>query len=563
MKTDWWKDAVVYQIYPRSFQDSNGDGIGDLRGLISRLDYIKELGADVIWICPIYPSPNVDFGYDVTDHRTIMDSYGTMDDFHELLDQVHQRGLKLVMDFVLNHTSVEHPWFKEAELDKNSKYRSYYYWRPGTKNGPPTDWVSDYGCPVWQYEEHTGEYYLHMNAVKQADLNWEHPEVRQAVFDMMRFWLDKGVDGLRIDQLHLISKKEYLPSYEDYLNQQAEPKPFQPNGERIHDYLKEMTDEVFSRYDVMSVGEVGSVTPEEGLKYTGTDEHELNMIFHFQHMELDQQPGKEHWDLKPLELSDLKSVLTTWQKKLEHEGWNTLYWCNHDQPRIVSRFGDDGEYRKASAKMLATVLYLMKGTPYIYQGEEIGMTNAPFTRIEDYKDIQTINMYHKRVFEQGYDQEEVMRSILAKSRDHARTPMQWSSGKNAGFTDGTPWLKVNPNFASINVEEAQADPDSILTYYKKLISLRKQYADLIKGSYELLLPDDPQLFVYMRENGKQQLLSVNNFSKEQAVFRWPKSCGKFQASLLLSNYKNNGDLADEMVFQPYESRVYLLDNSIK
>ncbi|MDO3661065.1 alpha-glucosidase [Bacillus sp. C28GYM-DRY-1] len=562
MKTDWWKDAVVYQIYPRSFQDSNGDGIGDLRGIISRLDYIKELGANVIWICPIYPSPNVDYGYDVTDHRTIMDSYGTMDDFHELLDQVHQRGLKLVMDFVLNHTSVEHPWFKEAELDKNNKYRSYYFWRPGTKNGPPTDWVSDYGCSVWQYEEHTGEYYLHMNAVKQADLNWEHPEVRQAVFDMMRFWLDKGVDGLRIDQLHLISKKEYLPSYEDYINQQAEPKPFQPNGERIHDYLKEMTDEVFSHYDVMSVGEVGSVTPEEGLKYTGTDKHELNMIFHFQHMELDQQPEKEHWDLKPLELSDLKMVLTNWQKKLEHQGWNTLFWCNHDQPRIVSRFGDDGEYRKASAKMLATVLYFMKGTPYIYQGEEIGMTNAPFTRIEDYKDIQTINMYHKRVFEKGYDPENVMRSILAKSRDHARTPMQWSSGKNAGFTDGTPWLKVNPNFLSINVEEAQKDPDSILTYYKKLISLRKQYADLIKGSYELLLPDDPQLFVYMRQNGKQQLLSVNNFSKEQAVFRWPKNCGKDQSSLLLCNYKNNGDLADEMVFQPYESRVYLLDNSI-
>lgn len=372
MKTDWWKDAVVYQIYPRSFQDSNGDGIGDLRGIISRLDYIKELGADVIWICPIYPSPNVDYGYDVTNHKAIMDSYGTMDDFHELLDQVHQRGLKLVMDFVLNHTSVEHPWFKEAELDKNSKYRSYYYWRPGTKNGPPTDWLSNYGCPVWQYEEHTGEYYLHMNAVKQADLNWENPEVRQAVYDMMKFWLDKGVDGLRIDQLHLISKKEYLPSYEDYINQQAEPKPFQPNGERIHDYLKEITDEVFSHYDVMSVGEVGSVTPEEGLKYTGTDKHELNMIFHFQHMELDQQPGKEHWDLKPLELSDLKSVLTKWQKKLEHQGWNTLFWCNHDQPRIVSRFGDDGEYRKASAKMLAAVIYFMKGTPYIYQEKKSG-----------------------------------------------------------------------------------------------------------------------------------------------------------------------------------------------
>ncbi|MEK4220323.1 alpha-glucosidase [Bacillus sp. FSL L8-0222] len=559
MKKDWWKDAVVYQIYPRSFQDSNGDGIGDLRGMISRLDYIKELGADVIWICPIYPSPNVDYGYDVTDHKTIMESYGTMEDFHDLLDEVHQRGLKLVMDFVLNHTSVEHPWFKEAELDKNSKYRSYYFWRTGTEDGPPTDWVSDYGRPVWQYEEHTGEYYLHMNAVKQADLNWENPDVRQAVYDMMKFWLDKGVDGLRIDQLHLISKKEFLPSHEDYVNQCAEPKPFQPNGERIHDYLKEMTDEVFSQYDVMSVGEVGSVTPEEGLTYTGTDKHELNMIFHFQHMELDQQPGKEHWDLKPLKLSDLKSVLTKWQKTLEHKGWNTLFWCNHDQPRIVSRFGDEGRYRNESAKMLATVLYFMKGTPYIYQGEEIGMTNAPFTRIEDYKDIQTINMYHKRVFENGYDPEEVMTSILAKSRDHARTPMQWSSGKNAGFTDGTPWLKVNPNYASINAEEAEADPDSILAYYKKVISLRKQYADLIKGSYDLLLPDDPQLFVYVRENGRQKLLAVNNFSKEQAVFQWPECCSKDQASLLLSNYKNNGDIADEMVFQPYESRVYLLN----
>ncbi|MEC1732540.1 alpha-glucosidase [Bacillus mojavensis] len=558
MKKDWWKDAVVYQIYPRSFQDSNGDGIGDLWGIISRLDYIKELGADVIWICPIYPSPNVVYGYDVIDHKTIMDSYGTMEDFHDLLDEVHQRGLKLVMDFVLNHTSVEHPWFKEAELDKNSKYRSYYLWRPSTKNGPPTDWVSDYGRPVWQYEEHTGEYYLHMNAVKQADLNWENPDVRQAVYDMMKFWLDKGVDGLRIDQLHLISKKEFLPSYEDYVNQRAEPKPFQPNGERIHDYLKEMTDEVFSQYDVMSVGEVGSVTPEEGLTYTGTDKHELNMIFHFQHMELDQQPGKEHWDLKPLELSDLKFVLSKWQKTLEHKGWNTLFWCNHDQPRIVSRFGDEGRYRKESAKMLATVLYFMKGTPYIYQGEEIGMTNAPFMRIEDYKDIQTINMYHKRVFENGYDPEEVMASILAKSRDHARTPMQWSSGKNAGFTDGTPWLKINPNYTSVNAEEAEADPDSILAYYKKVISLRKQYADLIKGSYDLLLPDDPQLFVYVRGNGNQQLLVVNNFSKEQAEFHWPELCSMDKASLLLSNYKNS-DIADEMVFQPYESRVYLLN----
>ncbi|MCY8810215.1 alpha-glucosidase [Bacillus atrophaeus] len=558
MKKDWWKDSVVYQVYPRSFQDSNGDGIGDLQGIISRLDYIKQLGADVIWICPIYPSPNVDYGYDVTDHKTVMESYGTMEDFHELLEEVHKRGLKLVMDFVLNHTSTEHAWFKEAELDKTSKYRNFYFWRPGTKHGPPTDWQSDYGQSVWQYEEHTGEYYLHMNAVKQADLNWENEDVRQAVYEMMRFWLDKGVDGLRIDQLHLISKKEYLPSYEDYVQGKAESKPFQPNGRRIHDYLTEMTEEVFSQYDVMSVGEAGTVTPEEGLTYTGTDEHELNMIFHFQHMELDQQPGKEHWDLKPLELSDLKSVLTKWQKKLENKGWNTLFWCNHDQPRIVSRFGDEGKYRKESAKMLASVLYLMKGTPYIYQGEELGMTNAPFTRIEDYKDIQTVNMYHKRVYEKGYDPKEVMTSILAKSRDHARTPMQWNDGKHAGFTDGTPWLKVNPNYTSINAAEALADPDSILSYYKKLISLRKQYADLMKGSYDLLLPDDPQLFVYIRQTDTRQLLVINNFSDKEAIFQWPDELEREMAQLLLSNYDGGREALPSIELKPFESRVYLL-----
>ncbi|MCY8486232.1 alpha-glucosidase [Bacillus atrophaeus] len=558
MKKDWWKDSVVYQVYPRSFQDSNGDGIGDLQGIISRLDYIKQLGADVIWICPIYPSPNVDYGYDVTDHKTVMESYGTMEDFHELLEEVHRRGLKLVMDFVLNHTSTEHAWFKEAELDKTSKYRNFYFWRPGTKHGPPTDWQSDYGQSVWQYEEHTGEYYLHMNAVKQADLNWENEDVRQAVYEMMRFWLDKGVDGLRIDQLHLISKKEYLPSYEDYVQGKAESKPFQPNGRRIHDYLTEMTEEVFSQYDVMSVGEAGTVTPEEGLTYTGTDEHELNMIFHFQHMELDQQPGKEHWDLKPLELSDLKSVLTKWQKKLENKGWNTLFWCNHDQPRIVSRFGDEGKYRKESAKMLASVLYLMKGTPYIYQGEELGMTNAPFTRIEDYKDIQTVNMYHKRVYEKGYDPKEVMTSILAKSRDHARTPMQWNDGKHAGFTDGTPWLKVNPNYTSINAAEALADPDSILSYYKKLISLRKQYADLMKGSYDLLLPEDPQLFVYIRQTDTRQLLVINNFSDKEAIFQWPDELEREMAQLLLSNYDGGREALPSIELKPFESRVYLL-----
>ncbi|WP_047476141.1 glycoside hydrolase family 13 protein [Bacillus siamensis] len=558
MPNDWWKDAVVYQIYPRSFQDTNGDGIGDLRGIIARLDYIKELGADVIWICPIYPSPNVDNGYDVTDHQAIMESYGTMEDFHDLLAECRSRGLKLVMDFVLNHTSTEHPWFKEAEMNPHSKYRDYYIWRPGTADGPPTDWVSAYGQSVWQYEEHTGEYYLHMNAVKQADLNWENPEMRQSVYEMMRFWLDKGVDGLRIDQLHFLSKKEYLPPYEDYIARRADPKPFRPNGARIHDYLKEMTKEVFSKYDVMSVGEAGSVTPEEGLVYTGTDEHELNMIFHFQHMELDQKPGQEHWDVKPLELTDLKKVLTDWQKTLEHQGWNTLYWCNHDQPRIVSRFGDEGKYRKASAKMLAALLYFMKGTPYIYQGEELGMTNAPFDRIEDYQDIQTVNMYHKRVFEMGRDREEVMASIMAKSRDHARTPMQWDGSKNAGFTKGEPWLKVNPNYKTVNAAEAQDDPDSVLNFYKKLIRLRKQYADVIKGSYTLLLPDDPQLFVYERQANGQKLISISNVSKEEAIFYWPDGSKPESAELLLSNYENGGGAESRITFRPYETRVYLL-----
>lgn len=555
----WWKESVVYQIYPRSFMDSNGDGIGDIRGIILKLDYLKNLGVDVIWLSPVYQSPNDDNGYDISNYQEIMAEFGSMSDWEELLHEMHKRGLKLVMDLVVNHTSDEHQWFIEARKSKDNSYRDYYIWRPSNDEKAPTDWIASFGGSAWEYSLETKEYYLHMFSKKQPDLNWENPKLRESVYEIMRFWLDKGVDGFRMDVINMIAKKEALPSYLEWENGNHDYKPYQPNGDSIHNYLQEMHREVLSKYDIMTVGECPKVTPEQAMLYTSEDRHELNMVFQFEHMSLDKQPGKRKWDLKPLELRDLKENLTKWQKKLENQGWNSLYWNNHDQPRIVSRFGHDGEYRVESAKMLGTLLHFMKGTPYIYQGEEIGMTNVRFSSIEDYQDIESKNMYKERVHELGYHPDEVMESIYAKGRDNGRTPLQWDSNLNAGFTTGKPWLKVNPNYTSINVQNALDDKQSIFYHYKKLIELRKQHEIIVYGDYNLILGDHESIFAYTRSRGNEVLLIINNFYEKEVQFELPKNIHFQSNKLLISNYPDySATDISHFKLRPYESVVYKL-----
>ncbi|WP_349304931.1 alpha-glucosidase [Paenibacillus sp. Marseille-Q4541] len=559
----WWKESVVYQIYPRSFMDSNKDGIGDLQGIISKLDYLQTLGIDVVWLSPVYSSPNDDNGYDISDYRGISEEYGTMQDWEELLQAMHERGMKLVMDLVVNHTSDEHPWFQEARKSKDNPYRDYYIWRPGTKDQVPSDWIASFGGSAWEYDEVTEEYFLHMYSPKQPDLNWENPKLRQEIYDMIRFWLDKGVDGFRLDVINMISKKEVLPSYEDYVTGKAEPGEFIPNAPGVHDYLQEMFREVLSGYDIMTVGETPKVTPEQAKLYTAEERGELNMVFQFEHMGLDKVPGLRKWDLHPLNLKDLKENLSKWQIELAEKGWNSLYWNNHDQPRIVSRFGNDGAYRTESAKMLGTLLHMMQGTPYIYQGEEIGMTNVRFKTIEEYNDIESKNMYQERVHERGMNPSEVMESIYAKGRDNARTPMQWSTEESAGFTQGTPWLPLNPNYHEINVEQSLAEPDSVFHHYRKLIQLRKDNLVIVYGSYELILYDHESIFAYVRRLDGETLLVINNFYDQETVFECPANLTTDRAELMISNYPveqgQKWDLS-QMVLRPYESLVLKWQN---
>ncbi|TDL77953.1 glycoside hydrolase family 13 protein [Peribacillus frigoritolerans] len=555
----WWKESVVYQIYPKSYYDSNGDGIGDIKGIIAKLDYLQELGIDVIWLSPVYQSPNDDNGYDISDYEAILDDFGTMTDWDELLNHMHSRGMRLVMDLVVNHTSDEHTWFAEARKSKDNPHRDYYIWRPPFDGKEPTDWVASFGGSAWELDEETGDYYLHMFSKKQPDLNWENPELRDSIYKMMKFWLDKGIDGFRMDVINMISKKEVLSSYEDYENQRAKLKDYAFNGERVHDFLQEMNKEVLSDYDIMTVGECPKVTPHEAKLYTDEARKELNMVFQFEHMGLDKIKGKSKWDLKPLSLLDLKENLSKWQKELENTGWNSLYWNNHDQPRVVSRFGNDKEYRVESAKMLATLLHMMKGTPYIYQGEEIGMTNVKFNQIEEYKDIETLNMYKERVLEQGRDQMEIMDAIHKKSRDNARTPMQWNNSKNAGFTEGNPWISVNPNYPEINVEHSLQDPDSIFHYYKKLIDLRHTHKIIVYGGYDLLLENHPAIFAYTRTLGNERLLIVNNFYAVEAEFLLPENLPYKAAELFIANYPvDESEPISRIMLKPYESRVYKL-----
>ncbi|RAN69867.1 glucohydrolase [Bacillus sp. SRB_8] len=557
MGKQWWKESVVYQIYPRSFMDSNGDGIGDLRGILAKLDYLKELGIDVIWLSPVYESPNDDNGYDISDYCKIMNEFGTMEDWDELLHEMHKRNMKLMMDLVVNHTSDEHNWFIESCKSKDNKYRDYYIWRPGKEGKEPNNWGAAFSGSAWQYDEMTDEYYLHLFSKKQPDLNWDNEKVRQDVYDMMKFWLEKGIDGFRMDVINFISKEDGLPSVEtDEEGYVSGHKHFM-NGPNTHKYLHEMNEDVLSQYDIMTVGEMPGVTTEEAKLYTGEARKELQMVFQFEHMDLDSGEGGK-WDVKPCSLLTLKQNLTKWQKALEQTGWNSLYWNNHDQPRVVSRFGNDGAYHTESAKMLATVLHMMKGTPYIYQGEEIGMTNVRFESIDEYRDIETLNMYKEKVIERGEDIDKVMQSIYIKGRDNARTPMQWDDREHAGFTTGEPWIAVNPNYKEINVKQAIQDEESIFYYYKKLIELRKNNEIVVYGTYDLILENNPSIFAYVRTYGEEKLLVIANFTADECVFELPEDIIYSEAELLIHNYDVENVLIENITLRPYEAMVFKL-----
>lgn len=552
----WWKESVVYQIYPRSFNDSNGDGIGDIKGIIEKLDYLKNLGIDIIWVSPIYKSPNDDNGYDISDYQDIMDDFGTMEDFDVMLSEIHKRGMKLVMDLVVNHSSDEHKWFVESRKSKDNPYRDYYIWRDPKEDGSePNNWGSWFGGSAWQFDEATGQYYLHIFSKKQPDLNWDNPEVRKEVFDMMTWWLDKGVDGFRMDVISLISKVPGLPDGE-IEGLYGNLSPFCIHGPHVHEYLKEMNQKVLSKYDIMTVGEASGVTIEEAKKYAGYDSGELDTVFQFDHMGL-EEPAFGKWGNKRFHLVDLKDVFTRWYQGLDGKAWNCLFWSNHDQPRGVSRFGNDSdEYRVVSAKMLGTCLHFLQGTPYVYQGEELGMTNVAFESLEDYQDIETINAYHEAVDQLGIEPDLMMDYIHHIGRDNARTPMQWDDSENAGFTTGTPWLKVNPNYKKINAASQVNDPDSVYNYYKKLIALRKEHEIVVYGDYKLLLPDSEEIYAYTRSLNNENLLVVCNFTDHEVSFEVPELFRGDNKTLMIGNYPDASDCGSVWTLRPYEAKVY-------
>lgn len=558
MKKHWWKESVVYQIYPRSFMDSNGDGVGDLKGITMKLDYLKELGVDVIWLSPVYKSPNDDNGYDISDYQDIMDEFGTMENFEELLTETHKRGMKLIMDLVVNHSSDEHNWFIESRRSTDNPYRDYYIWRPEVDGKEPNNWTSFFGGSAWEYDKQTDEYFLHLFSKKQPDLNWENPKLRNEVYNMMTWWLEKGIDGFRLDVINLISKEDNLPSAPGGKRYDWGGDFFM-NGPRVHEYLQEMNREVLSKYDIMTVGECPGASTDDAVNYANHDGKELNMIFTFEHMDVDSGPmGK--WDLKPMKLTDFKSVMTKWQKDLEGKAWNSLYLNNHDQPRVVSRFGNDKQYRIESAKMLGTVLHMMQGTPYIYQGEELGMTNVRFESIDDYNDVEIKNMYREKVIEGGEDPQEILKSIYAKGRDNARTPMQWDDSENAGFTTGSPWIKANPNYREINAKQALEDQNSIFYYYQQLIKLRKEYEIITYGVYDLILEEDENIYAYTRTLGDEKLLVICNFSFAEQELKCPQNIEHESSELLIRNYTDseNETTISNLLLKPYEARVYLL-----
>lgn len=536
----WWHKSVIYQIYPRSFYDSNGDGIGDIPGIILKLDYLKELGIDVIWLSPVYESPNVDNGYDISDYYSILSEFGTMEDMNKLLSESSERGIKIIMDLVVNHTSDQHSWFIEAKKSKDNPYRDYYIWRDPVNGQEPNELKSNFGGSAWEFDKNTNQYYLHFYSKQQPDLNWENEEMRNSIWNMMNYWIDKGISGFRMDVIDLIGKNP--------------DKQIKENGPKLHDYLQEMYKNTFGNHDLLTVGETWGATTENAKLYSDPKRKELSMVFQFEHMQLDKIPGKQRWDLKKLELIELKQVLSKWQYALDKDGWNSLFWNNHDLPRIVSRWGNDREYRVECAKMLATLLHGMKGTPYIYQGEEIGMTNAAFDSIDDYIDIETQNIYKERIAA-GFTEEEIMKSFYMKARDNARTPMQWSNAANAGFSRGKPWMKLNPNYSFINVESAVNDPDSIFYHYRKLIKMRKHNDILVYGTYKLLNPEDEGIYAYERILKDKKLLIVCNFYEHETDFSFSITSNA-KVAILLSNYSDSSLDVRNMKLRPYEAIIY-------
>lgn len=553
MEKRWWKESVVYQIYPRSFCDSNGDGIGDLNGITSKLDYLKELGIDVIWLSPVYQSPNDDNGYDISDYQAIMDEFGTMEDFDRMLAAAHERGIKILMDLVVNHTSDEHKWFIESRKSTDNPYRDYYIWRPGKEDGSlPNNWGSCFSGPAWEYDETTDMYFLHLFSKKQPDLNWDNPTVRKEVFDMMNWWLDKGVDGFRMDVISLISKVPGLPDGEVGINGYA-AFDIVANGPHVHEYLQEMREKALNNADTMTVGECAGVTLEEAKKYARSDEKELNMVFQFEHMGVDDDKTFGKWTTKKMDLRDMKEVLTRWQKGLQDVAWNSLYWENHDQPRSVSRFGNDSdEYREISAKMLATCLHMMQGTPYVYQGEELGMTNCPFNTLENFRDLESINAYHELTEQGKITEDDMLAAISYRGRDNARTPMQWDDSEYAGFSIATPWIMVNPNYTQINAKEQVNREDSVFKYYQKLIRLRHESDLIVYGTYDLLLADDTDIYAYERTLGEEKMIVFCNFSENTREVQLPEEF--VNGEVLIANYSDASANAN-LTLRPYEAIV--------
>lgn len=555
MEKDWWKKSVVYQIYPRSFCDSNGDGIGDLNGITGKLDYLKELGADVIWLSPVYESPNDDNGYDISNYQAVMKDFGTMADFDRMLEEIHARGMKLVMDLVVNHTSDEHPWFQESRKGKDNPYRDYYIWKEPKEGKGPNNWGSCFGGPAWEYEESSGEYYLHLFSVKQPDLNWENPQVRREVYRMMNWWLDKGVDGFRMDVISLISKEPDFPDGPAGITGYAAFN-YCANGPRVHEYLQEMRREVLDGRDTITVGECSGVTLEEALKYASCDGKELSMVFQFEHVDLDFDEKGNKWTDRKCRLTELKEVLSRWQTGLYGKAWNSLFWCNHDQPRVVSRFGNDSpEYREVSAKMLAVCLHMMQGTPYIYQGEELGMTNVPFKGIADFRDLDSINAYWELTGKGIFKEEEMLRFLRYKSRDNARTPMQWDASPNAGFTEGEPWIMVNPNYGEINAADQIGREDSVFSFYKELVKLRKEKPVIVNGEYRLLDPESEDVFAYERSFHEEHLLVVCSFAEKELLWRIPEEMAGQAAKRVIGNYEGQ-QWGPEFMLRPYEASVW-------
>ena len=553
MEKRWWKESVVYQIYPRSFCDSNGDGIGDLNGITGKLDYLKELGIDVIWLSPVYKSPNDDNGYDISDYQAIMDEFGTMEDFDRMLATAHEKGIKIMMDLVVNHTSDEHKWFIESRKSTDNPYRDYYIWRPAKEDGSlPNNWGSCFSGPAWEYDKTTDMYFLHLFSKKQPDLNWDNPAVRQDVFDMMNWWLKKGVDGFRMDVISLISKEPGLPDKETGINGYATFN-VSANGPHVHEYLQEMRQKALNNADTITVGECSGVTLEEAKKYARSDEKELNMVFQFEHMDVDSDEKAGKWTTRKMDLRNLKKILTRWQKGLQDIAWNSLYWENHDQPRSVSRFGNDSdEYREISAKMLATCIHMMQGTPYVYQGEELGMTNCPFNTLDNVRDLESINAFHELTEQGKMTEEDMMAAIGYKGRDNARTPMQWDDSAYAGFSTTNPWIMVNPNYTKINAKDQVNREDSVFKYYQKLIKLRHESELIVYGTYDLILDDDKDIYAYIRTLGDEKLIVYCNFSENTREVELPEEF--VNKKVLISNY-SDAKANQKITLRPYEAIV--------